>query len=653
MINPRIEPALPVLKKLSLNRFCGFSAFEVEFQPFTVLVGPNNGGKSTILRAIKMGCDAVEISLPHFQEEVRRYEEQLQQLVEKQKAEIQRAQQDSPQNVQLHAKQHRADMAAHQQRHPSWLCDLTTLVKRQYIRDPMQMYFGHRTNEQWTIDLSLKIGVRVIDVSVSGHPQHGVVLSASRDETAFWDLLAPDRSDLLEALQSLRCSLVEPTHVLVPSEESLPWPQMQRHILDGKAYQVWRNQLHWLYEGTAADAHQRVAGRVQEWLNNVRPNLPSRTRDPSPRVAVTYQEGGAEFELAESGAGLRTLLGIAAWVELGPEGILLFDEPDAHLHSSLQRQVADFLETAATSKRQIILATHGPDMIDQFSVDSLVWVDRLQTSGRVCDDAAKTLVDLGALTHAEALNLLDARAILYFESKTDRKVIQALMATCAKESLLSACQVADLQGIGDATHLPHHLRLLEKLYNRKIAGVVIRDADYTSDIPKEPEGALLTCALPCKEIENLLLMQPKAIARAAEKALTKRGERTPEAARAPSAEQVGQFIDKTTQDSEVRRDVENRWIISRLQHKGVDPGILSQIREDFEKKWKDAATRRRICSGKKVLKRVKRWLQEEYIISFPGPATMFEFYEPPPEIRTMFDRIEEHMKAVLGDKFIA
>ncbi len=49
------------LKKVILNRFCGFNEFEIDIGEFTVLVGPNNGGKTTILRAVKFGLDAVRI----------------------------------------------------------------------------------------------------------------------------------------------------------------------------------------------------------------------------------------------------------------------------------------------------------------------------------------------------------------------------------------------------------------------------------------------------------------------------------------------------------------------------------------------------------------------------------------------------------------
>ena len=46
------------LKTLTLHRFFGFSDFTVEFGDATVLVGPNNGGKTSILRAVQFSLDA-------------------------------------------------------------------------------------------------------------------------------------------------------------------------------------------------------------------------------------------------------------------------------------------------------------------------------------------------------------------------------------------------------------------------------------------------------------------------------------------------------------------------------------------------------------------------------------------------------------------
>ena len=47
------------LKKLILNYFRGFEEYEVTFSNFTVLVGENNSGKTSILQAIKLLHDAV------------------------------------------------------------------------------------------------------------------------------------------------------------------------------------------------------------------------------------------------------------------------------------------------------------------------------------------------------------------------------------------------------------------------------------------------------------------------------------------------------------------------------------------------------------------------------------------------------------------
>ena len=47
-----------LLRKVALRSFCGFKEFALAVGDFSVLVGPNNGGKTTVLRAIKFAMDA-------------------------------------------------------------------------------------------------------------------------------------------------------------------------------------------------------------------------------------------------------------------------------------------------------------------------------------------------------------------------------------------------------------------------------------------------------------------------------------------------------------------------------------------------------------------------------------------------------------------
>jgi predicted ATP-dependent endonuclease of OLD family len=47
------------LKQITMQRFGGFRDFSLEVGDVTVLVGRNNSGKTTILRSVKIACEAI------------------------------------------------------------------------------------------------------------------------------------------------------------------------------------------------------------------------------------------------------------------------------------------------------------------------------------------------------------------------------------------------------------------------------------------------------------------------------------------------------------------------------------------------------------------------------------------------------------------
>lgn len=71
------------ISELKLGNFCGFSSFRLPLSEFNILVGPNNGGKTTILRAIRMMFDAMELSVAKYATEVRKWKEAADQLVKR------------------------------------------------------------------------------------------------------------------------------------------------------------------------------------------------------------------------------------------------------------------------------------------------------------------------------------------------------------------------------------------------------------------------------------------------------------------------------------------------------------------------------------------------------------------------------------------
>src|SRR5262249_21644418 len=152
-----------------------------------------------------------------------------------------------------------------------------------------------------------------------------------------------------------------------------------------------------------------------------------------PNVVVDYRENGVDYDISAGGGGLRTLVALTAAIELSPASLLLLDEPDAHLHSSLQRQVTNLLLEHAGSGRQFILSTHAPDVIDEVPIEYLRLVDRTKPKNEACDDVGKLLARLGAITHTQAIQSLGADVILYFEGRPDRTSLTALLKRCGKD----------------------------------------------------------------------------------------------------------------------------------------------------------------------------------------------------------------------------
>src|SRR5262249_40210355 len=127
--------------------------------------------------------------------------------------------------------------------------------------------------------------------------------------------------------------------------------------------------------------------------------------------------------------GMRTLLSIASTLVLTPSSVIMLDEPDAHLHSHLQRQIAALLNDNVTeANRQIIAATHAPDYIAEVPADSLVWVDRKEPQSRAITDLARLLTELGAISNSDAILSQGTEHILYIEGSFDRTVLRECFA---------------------------------------------------------------------------------------------------------------------------------------------------------------------------------------------------------------------------------
>lgn len=662
------------ITKAFFEKFCGFDDFAVSFEPLTCLVGPNNGGKTTILKGLRLILDAIAISGPVYEQQLTAYEKRHQEHIDqtkrdkealdkeletaRQKALItdtgpdaalrQKKQAERSQNEQNRRKQ--LDQQIQQREEevrksaPKWICPLDAVLKRQNIENISHVCYKKNTRVSPSISLRFEVGKTIWNLSARIQTaNNGQIAIEAQEYIDKSDKISFVNRELFDHLMQLRYEVVPPISQLLPSEEDLSYPRLQETINQGRQGDIWRNRIRWLFEQKSPEDIRRVIDYIRASVPDFEFNQPGRTHDNPPRVSLSYRESTVQHDISSSGAGVQMLLSVSSWIVLSDANILLIDEPDAHLHSSIQRQLAVLLETGISDSRQIIVASHAPDLIDELPTESLVWIDRHEKGGSRCEDTETMLIDLGFVSNRTAIGFLKSDVHLYFEDTPDEHILRLLMAKAGKEDLFNRSRRMRLHGCGDSKYVAGINRLLERCFHKKVAAVSLVDCDYKSDQKSKTEGNVLLTLLPCKELENLLLLQPSAIYSAVAEYVAKKAKREETQLESPTLQTIETKIDEATASEEMIEVARNNYLHGRAFSEGQNADT-----HEFEKMWESAEYRRRRAPGKRVLKKVRQWLQNDYKVSLSLVSCFKQDeYKLDESMQRLFDEIGIHVSKVL------
>ena len=142
-------------------------------------------------------------------------------------------------------------------------------------------------------------------------------------------------------------------------------------------------------------------------------------------IEMLIEIDGTKIPLELVGAGTLQAIQLVAYATMYDPGLLLLDEPDAHLHPSNQRILAaTLLKIAEQGNAKIILATHSRHIFDALtrsSMTDVVWLKQGSKQERKESEDLSILLDLGALDSYELLTKEGCRVIVLTEdTKTDR-----------------------------------------------------------------------------------------------------------------------------------------------------------------------------------------------------------------------------------------
>jgi putative ATP-dependent endonuclease of OLD family len=227
---------------------------------------------------------------------------------------------------------------------------------------------------------------------------------------------------------------------------------------------------------------------------------------------VAFLQGKSVIRMKDMGTGVEELLMVAAILETVPDPNLFLEEPEGHLHPGAQRYLMDLLRDRA---HQALVATHSPVFLSP-SVDTAVFRVALtgrRTSVAPAPDAAGLDAALSEIGSRNS-DLLLSDAVLFVEGPSDGTVLRALAGAIGSPLLLSRVTILSLGGT-DASISKAKVRssVLEGISNRTpIPHMFILDRDERSEIELKSLESLgdRVVVLERRELENYLLV-PRAI----------------------------------------------------------------------------------------------------------------------------------------------
>ncbi|GHG43862.1 hypothetical protein GCM10012320_08240 [Sinomonas cellulolyticus] len=140
-------------------------------------------------------------------------------------------------------------------------------------------------------------------------------------------------------------------------------------------------------------------------------------------VRLRVSKGGVEHELSQQSDGTRALYAIALYDMMSAgANVVGIDEPEIHLHPTSQRSMARLLKASSNQK---VLATHSTDIVGAFEADSIVVVrpggELVQPSAGFLAPNERTFVQWWV---RDKLEPLTARRIITVEGLSDRVVLE-------------------------------------------------------------------------------------------------------------------------------------------------------------------------------------------------------------------------------------
>ncbi|MFM9088696.1 MAG: ATP-dependent nuclease [Cyanobium sp.] len=364
-----------ILHWLEISNFKGYrSSGRIPLEHPSVLIGPNNCGKTTALQAIALWAISVR-------------------------------------TWQLESKASKA-----KQRTGKPLNRLSILS----VPVPKTRHFWNNlkvSGQGLKISVGLELEGRVVPVTMvfRHHPSDELIYAEPHPSTA-------SNTEALARAAQLDVALLYPMSGISADEPLITRNRIDFHMGRGSTAEVLRNLCFMVHQDNPHDWQEITA--LMRRLFQVSLTTPQENEGGS--LDLFYEQIGADrpLDLSLAGRGFQQMLLILAYLYSHKGSVLLIDEPDAHLEILRQQQIYALLSAIADRNGcQVLMATHSQVVMQEALDGNLTLI----LKGHAEDLASKPAIreSLKRFGAAHYVRARETGHVLYLEGSTDLAMLRA------------------------------------------------------------------------------------------------------------------------------------------------------------------------------------------------------------------------------------
>jgi len=396
-----------MITRLRIKNFKSILDQTYDFTDFDLLVGRNNSGKSTILQALAIW----QFCINEF---------------------------------------HRAKRAGSTGKQVV-LPNFTALPVPEF-----NLLWKERTDRKWPQDNGEKKQEYIlIEIEVTWRNQDlkecvfGVKLRYSSPQSVYaipvqgWKVLR--ELEQQKALPTI--AYVPPFSGLEPVEEWRDDGPIRRQVGKAQPGSVLRNLLLRVCHPPDREENRQSpkgAARAPDWVEiqnvvdrwfSVELIEPKYERGVDTQIVCEYKQDKRPYDIIAGGSGFHQALTLLAFFYGYKPTTMLLDEPDAHLHVNLQREILDYFKGKSNERNvQFLIATHAEEFVKGLDTTRIVSL-MSQRPTRVASTPA-ILTAMADVSNTELTLLMDFPFMLYVEGESDERVLRGWANACGAAGAL-------------------------------------------------------------------------------------------------------------------------------------------------------------------------------------------------------------------------